>query len=209
MSDDSVDRALAMLRAGRRWQQGGCEYRQGEYDCGTDEIWWDGETFMHRASGAHGWGDGAPTDVTENIERWDEAKVRDRLAGAVNGYDWEYAPTGAPSTPSEFDPLLPMPGRASCALPVTVEDANRVIGHLRRGYSFEHAGVETRGQRKVWGKERLWHPPHSERFVYTRYWALGSGDDVRVVADVWGEDQIREFLLARPDVVHAESWPKG
>ncbi len=200
-----------MLRAGRRWQRGGCDYRQGEYVHGGEEVWCDGEDYAYRSWSTHGWGGGAPTDAHESVERWDEAKLRERLAGELIGYDWECAPFGASPRPESFDPRLPMPGCLERSLlPVTPDDLDRVVGHLQRGYSFEHSGLERRGAGEVWGRERLAHLAWNAKFVRTRCWAYGDGGgDVRVCTEVWTDAEVREFLVARPDVVHSDRWPTG
>lgn len=211
MDDDRFERALAMLAAGKRWQQAGVEHRQGEYVCSGEEVWRDGADFVHRSWSAHGWGGGLPDDVHEHLERWGEAALRERLHGALCAYDWESAPSGAPSVPSAFDPLRPMPGAIASTSAVTDTDLDRVIGHLRRGYTYDRSGTEVRDATPIWGREQLRHPPpaESELFYRTRSWARGQGDEVCVRSDRWDEAALREVLRARPDVVHWERWPKA
>lgn len=209
MPEDGFEHALAMLAAGKRWQQGGVDHRQGEYVCGGEEVWREGDGYLHRSWTAHGWGGDPPDDVHENTERWDEAELRARLGAALSTHHWDHAPSGPPIVPSVFDPLLAMPGAVQSALAVSSEDLDRVVGLLRRGYTFDRSGTEQRGTMVVWGREQIRHPlpAESAHFYRTRSWASGRGDDVCVRIDTWDEAELRAVLQSRPDIVHWDRWP--
>lgn len=201
----SLDAALAMLAGGRRWRQTGVDYREAEYVGRGEDVWRDGDAFVHRGWSAHGWGDGPPDDVSETLERWSEETLRVRLGAELGLYEWEKAPHGAPPVVPEFDPMRPMPGAVACARPVSEAELQRVVDGLRGGCAFERAGTEQRGGARVWGRERL--RQHGGRFTHTRAWALGCGDEVCVRADTRDEAALRAWLHTRPDVVHWEGWP--
>lgn len=203
--------ALAHLAEGLRWERAGVDHRQGEYVVGGEEVWQEGDLYVHRAWTAHGWGGDLPDDVSESFERWDEATLRERLGAELAGHAWDRAPRGAPVVSSAFDPLAPMPGARTSERPVSDHDLELVLDCLRRGYAFEQTGSETRGGSRVWGRERLRHVPPASgpSFVHERAWSRGAGDEVCVRAELLDETAVREWLRTRAEIVHWDRWPSG